>query len=180
MKNGTSEVILEILKVSGLLAMAVLAPNAIQLLKERRPVRDLAKARRQINRSLYYLNEKKLVGYVQKNGKDYLQITEAGRKRSLALELTNIQIQKTKYWDKKWRLVIFDIPSTFRIRAETFRRKLKELGFVMLQKSVWVYPYPCEDQIEILRDIYEIRPFIRMILAERIDGTKKLREAFGL
>lgn len=180
MRKNISQTILEVLEVSGVLAMAVLAPNAIQLFKRRHSTFSKRSLQKKINRSKYYLNEKKLIGVFKKNGKEYVQITEAGRKRAIEAGLNDIKISKPVRWDKKWRLVIFDIPARYKVRAETFRRKLKEIGFIMLQKSVWIHPYQCEDQIEVLRDIYEVRPFIRMILAERVDGTRKLKEAFNL
>jgi DNA-binding transcriptional regulator PaaX len=41
-------------------------------------------------------------------------------------------------WDGKYRLVIWDIPENKRVIRNLFRRKLKDFGFVLLQKSVWV------------------------------------------
>lgn len=68
---------------------------------------------------------------------------------------------QNKPWDKKWRLVIFDIPEKQRSLRENFRRKLKELGFGMVQKSVWVSPHdittPFREYLEfkkLNRDVY--------------------------
>jgi|SRR3990170_8778436 len=44
-------------------------------------------------------------------------------------------------WDKKWRLVIFDIPEKTRGVRDGVREKLKQLGFGMWQKSVYVTPH---------------------------------------
>ncbi|MEX1052278.1 MAG: PaaX family transcriptional regulator C-terminal domain-containing protein [Patescibacteria group bacterium] len=48
--------------------------------------------------------------------------------------------QKRK-WDKKWRIIIFDIEEENRNTRDLLRIKIKELGFGLLQKSVWVSPY---------------------------------------
>lgn len=50
-------------------------------------------------------------------------------------------------WDGKWRVVIFDIPKELHTKRNQFRRRLKLMGFHMLQKSVFVFPYPCEEEI---------------------------------
>ncbi len=50
-------------------------------------------------------------------------------------------------WDKKWRLILFDIPSNMEKQRQAFRRKLKYIGCYMIQKSVFVFPYPCEKEI---------------------------------
>jgi len=50
-------------------------------------------------------------------------------------------------WDNKWRLVIFDIPQEFHNKRNRFRKRLKSLGFYKIQKSVFVFPYPCENEL---------------------------------
>ncbi len=76
---------------------------------------------------------------VQKNGEIYLRLTTNGKKKIIRdfplLFLTN------KKWDDKWRVVIYDIAEVSRSIRENLRRKLQELGFGMIQKSVWVSPH---------------------------------------
>lgn len=45
------------------------------------------------------------------------------------------------FWDGLWRLVLFDIAEENRVLRNLLRRKLKSLGFIMFQKSVWVTPF---------------------------------------
>lgn len=76
---------------------------------------------------------------IEKNGEIYLRITRGGveeiRRDYPMLALSN------RKWDRKWRIVIFDIAETAKVVRESLRLKLKELGFGMLQKSVWVSPH---------------------------------------
>lgn len=51
-------------------------------------------------------------------------------------------------WDKKIRMAIFDIQELNRHKRNKLRRFLKQIGFIMLQKSVWVCPY---DQFKLLK-----------------------------
>ena len=46
-----------------------------------------------------------------------------------------------KKWDGIWRMVIFDIPETEKMKREELRGKLKDLGFACWQKSVYISPF---------------------------------------
>lgn len=75
---------------------------------------------------------------VNENGV-FLRLTSKGRaKITRDFPLTAIQQKK---WDKKWRMVTFDIEELNRLVRESLRNRLKELGFGMLQKSVFISPY---------------------------------------
>jgi len=54
------------------------------------------------------------------------------------------------------------------------------MGFYMLQKSVWVYPYPCFDEIEFLRQIYKVEINVTYILAKSIENSEYLADNFQL
>ena len=75
---------------------------------------------------------------VIKNGEAYIRLTSRGKdkvKRDFAFR------HLTSRWDRKWRVVIFDIAEINRSSRNALRRKLKDLGFGLLQKSVWVSPH---------------------------------------
>lgn len=181
MRRGLSKAILELLKVSSVVTMAAVAPNAIQIFKgSAYQKNDLKKYQRKVWRSAHYLHKKQLIGFGKRKGHSVIFLTDKGKKKILDFDLDSIQIVRPKRWDRRWRLVAFDIPVNLRYRAELFRKKVKQLGFYQLQKSLWVFPFECAEQIEYLRDFYEVRPYIKMILAEQLDGGKKLREHFSL
>lgn len=88
-----------------------------------------------------YWNQLK-TGNIQKtvrNGEVFLELTSTGQEK-LRRKFPFAKFQK-QIWDDKWRLVIFDIEEESRWIRDSFRRKLKELGFGQLQKSVWITPY---------------------------------------
>lgn len=116
---------------------------------------------------------------VAKDGSITLVLSEGGRKKALTYKLDEMTVNKPKLWDKKWRVVIFDIPEDLKKVREAMREHLKRLGFVYLQKSVFVHPFPCADQIEFLIEFYRARPYIRQILAEKIDNELHLKRKFG-
>ncbi|MBZ1345039.1 MAG: hypothetical protein KY055_00090 [Candidatus Nealsonbacteria bacterium] len=111
----------------------------------------------------------------------YIHLTKEGKKLAGWMQIDALRIKRPKRWDGKWRLVIFDISQVKKFYREVFRGKLKELGFYPLQKSVWLYPFDCRDEIELLRSFFGLsKREMRLIVCEDIGGDKGLREYFKI
>lgn len=130
-------------------------------------------------RSLRYLRSKKLVDIERQYGKEVFSLTKIGWLKARKLS-KSILIEKPKKWDGKWRFVIFDVPENKRDRRDVFRGFLKSFGFANIQKSIWVYPYECRDQIFYFADQIFMKPYVRYILAQDVTGERDLRRRFGL
>lgn len=130
--------------------------------------------------TVYRLKKQNLVTIGQKDGKTIIEITQEGKKKILEYKLEEMQIARPEKWDGKWRIVIFDIPEKQKIAREILRQKLSFLGFYRLQKSVWVFPFDCQNQITFLKEIYEVTPYVIFILADHIDNCTKIKRYFGL
>ena len=81
-------------------------------------------------------------GYIEKvikNGTPYLRLTSQGQNK-IKRDFSLLRFQKSK-WDKKWRVVIFDILELNRKTRDRMRIKLRELGFGMFQQSVYISPH---------------------------------------
>src|SRR3989344_9211739 len=118
----------------------MVSPNALQMLKLF-GVRPHKRRKELIKRTYDKLIEKGFL--ISRNG--FLEISEKG---SLALELLkdgNAKLKTPKKWDKKWRILIFDVDESKRPIRDKLRRSLISVGFQRLQDSVWIYPYDCED-----------------------------------
>jgi phenylacetic acid degradation operon negative regulatory protein len=88
---------------------------------------------------------------------------------------------RPKNWDKKIRLVIFDIYELERTKRNQLRKLLKQLGFIMLQKSVWISPF---NQFEFLDEfLNENNLHDKVILIEveesNIKNKKKINKIFS-
>lgn len=103
-----------------------------------------------------------------------------GRQVALTYKFDELQIKKPSRWDRKWRLVMFDIPHVKKRARDALRNKLRELGFYQLQKSVFIYPYPCENEIDFIAEVFNIRRHILLITANDFEGSDKLQYYFGL
>lgn len=82
-------------------------------------------------------------GYVDFIGDDQLilRLTDFGRNKALWIKMK----ESVDRWDGKWRLVFWDIPEERKAIRNVLRSKLKQLGFVMWQKSVWASKKNCTE-----------------------------------
>jgi DNA-binding transcriptional regulator PaaX len=132
----------------------------------------------QIVREFY--NER-LVDYKEKdNGVVEIILTKNGRKKALKFQFDEMEIKKPDKWDGKWRMAIFDIPEKKKKAREALREKLKDLGFKELQKSVFVYPYECEDEIDFVVEVFGIRNHVRFLHVDSFTNDEQFKLKFGL
>ncbi len=114
------------------------------------------------------------------DGSVTVKITKDGMNRSLTCQLESMKMKIPKKWDKKWRLVIFDIPEKYRRVRDIFRMRLRQLGLYLLQESVYVSPYPCFNEVEFLRELYGIPVKVLYLLVEKIEDDEHLKSYFEL
>ena len=179
-----TKIILATIGLAGIIFVMATAPNIFQIFGRSKQGRKYS--RNQYKNAFHSLKRRGFVKVVkEKNDKIIIELTNSGKKKIREFSIDNISIPKSKKWDKKWRMVIFDIPSKFhKIKfnkaREALRSKLKELGFFQLQKSVWVYPYPCADEILFIANIFEVEHYIEILTVEKMLHDNKLRYFFGL
>lgn len=162
-KSEISKVILKILGAGMIVSVVFLFPGSGILLKEFLKSKDIKYTSKNFRNSLRKIYNKKLVKVVQKNGQDFLEITALGKKELLRYDIDGLKIKKPKIWDGKWRMVIFDIPEKFGEGRRALSRKLKEIGFYPLQKSVFVYPYECENEIDFIKEFFDVKKFVILL-----------------
>lgn len=125
------------------------------------------------------LSARGLVTFEERGGRRYARITEKGR-LMLELEKRRVVIMKKRRWDRRWRVVIFDIPERRRGVRVRLRRFMEEYGFVRLQDSVWIYPYDCEDLVALVKANLRVGADVLYMIVERLERDKHLREHFAL
>ncbi|MFH1990627.1 MAG: hypothetical protein ABIJ19_02110 [Patescibacteria group bacterium] len=151
-----------------------------------RVVRQIAKEWKKINErnlreAIKRLYQSKLIDYREnKDGSASLILTDNGKDRILRYEIDKIEIKKPTHWDNLWRMVIFDIPEDKKSGRNALNAKLKELGFYPMQKSVFVHPYECKDEIDFIMELFELTPYVRFLRVKDIDVELHLKEIFRL
>ena len=180
-KIKIGKIILLTIAAAGVISMAVLAPNTLQLLKifhgnQKRKYN----LKYHINSVITKLNTQGLIKFQKKNGLTLVRLTKKGAQMLLKYQVQEISIKKPKKWDKKWRLIIFDIKEYKRNIRDNLRKELINLGFLRLQNSVWIYPYDCEDVIILLKAHFCIGKEVLYVVAEKIENDKWLKSKFCL
>lgn len=86
------------------------------------------------------------------------------------------QEKKNPEWDKKWRLITFDIPEEMRKERDWLRYKLIENNYRSIQKSVFLGKFPLKE--EVYKEIHrrQILPHTRLIVIGEIDDDSLLEE----
>jgi CRISPR-associated endonuclease Cas2 len=133
------------------------------------------------NRSIRRLSAQKLVREVLlPDGSFSLVLTKEGRRcaRLQALLGFKKDFKNPKQWDKKWRIVFFDIPEKEREFRTVLREHLRKLQFFQLQQSVFVSPCPYEKPIAELVALYGAEKHVRIITADWIDNETRIKRHF--
>jgi len=176
-KGEIARLILAVVGVSGIVLIGAVAPGLVYLLPTKHRSRFSSGA---LDQSMNRLKSRGLLKKVRGKTGWRLELTEKGQAELLAFETKKKLLKKPWRWDKKWRLLIFDIAESKKKVRDQVRHFLRDLGFHRLQDSVWVYPYECEDVLELLRTKFRIRHEAVYIRAEKIGKDRWLREIFGL
>lgn len=169
---------LRVIGITGLAGVSVIAPNTLQGLNLL-----LKNSKTKVPKSQRILAELKRQGLVHitplDNGFHY-SLTPKGAYRLQQALIDGLSVKIPKKWDKKWRMVAFDIPVKFSRQRTAFVHKLQELGFMMVQKSMWVHPAPCFDQVEQLAGHYNVLRYCTLFEVSKVDEltARKLTRRF--
>ncbi|MBI4022823.1 hypothetical protein HY375_01515 [Candidatus Berkelbacteria bacterium] len=110
----------------------------------------------------------------------HVTVTSKTRLFLPAFEEESLELERPKRWDGRWRVVIWDVPEKRREDRDRLRATLTRLGFVHIQHSAWICPWPCRDEIDWLRERYKLEQRVLFFETARIDGDENLRVRFQL
>ena len=170
--------VLAVLGVAGVLTIAAVAPNSVQMLKMF-GLKDKRYKTRSVYSSLKRMQNRRLIEITENDGQTTIRITENGRKRLLNYNFETMTVPAPKKWDGKWRIVGFDIPEKKKQAREALRNKMRELGFMVLQKSLFVLPYDCKKEIEFIGEFFGVNKHIVYAEASFISNQEYYKEQFN-
>lgn len=110
------------------------------------------------------------------DGSVTITLTEKGRMKALTYKFEEIKVNNGN-WDKKWRIVAFDVPEKLKNGRNALRDKLKEVGFYELQKSLWVFPYECKNEVDFIIEYFDLRKYVRFGILDFIDNELHLKKS---
>lgn len=173
--------ILKYLIIGGVITFASLFSPTLPFQLAKRALGEQNVTRRKSTNVFYYLKKKKFIE-VRREGYDvHIALTPEGKRQAGKYQIDDLCILRPKHWDKKWRVVLFDIPNASNVIRNAFRGKLKELGFAPLQKSAWIHPFPCRSAINLLREFLgATSKEIIFLEVDKLENDTNLRKIFHL
>lgn len=174
--------ILRTLAAGGVTGVALVAPKTLNLIKKLdRAAASRKDLYRRITQAITRLEQSGLVRVSGERGGRKVVLTDKGHALIETVHSNEYRIPEPAFWDGKWRVVMFDIREKRRKVRSQLRSLLSGAGFLRLQDSVWIYPYPCDEFIGLVRahlksGTGEMLSFV----AEALESDKKLREHFRL
>jgi len=179
-RGQIQKALLTTLLIGGMIAIgATPRINILKLLGNKK--RNQYRLKHQVNDALIRLSRKGLVAFVIKEGRKFARLTPAGSQRlKLEQEKAALLLQRKKRWDKRWRVIIFDIPERRRGVRSRLRAIMQECGFVRLQDSVWVYPHDCEDLTVLMKAELKTGSSILYMVVEKIENDAWLKKHFSI
>lgn len=135
--------------------------------------RPFKKYRGSFYRAVSELLERGYLEEIEIKGERFLKTTTKGQ-----LKLIKKKIFKT--WDGFWRIVAFDIDEKRRKTRDLFRAKLRELGCLPIQKSVWITPRDISVELEDLLSLLNIEDNVDYFVSTAVTNDNKFRELFKI
>lgn len=180
-ENKTAKTVLNatlgLIAVGGILTLGAVAPGILGEIGKMiyRKKKEKYERYREIWRAFHKLKQKGNIEFIkEENGYLVYRLSQKGKEKIRKFVFDELSINSPKEWDKKWRLIIFDIPETRKKERNAFRKKIQELGFYQCQKSAWIHPFPCLEEIEFVKNVFNINPFVKLFLVDEMTDGKTL------
>lgn len=109
-----------------------------------------------------------------------IQLSIKGMYRVQKSVIDRLEILEQDPWDGMWRIVMFDIPARHSQSRYLLTAQLKRLGFMMIQGSTWIHPYPCDKVLEQIITFTNLQAFVSYGTISQLDiaTTRKLNRHF--
>jgi len=75
---------------------------------------------------------------------------------------------------------MFDVPEEKKRARQAINFALKKIGCLHYQKSVFVTPFPCKREVDFVGECFEVRNYMRIVVAESIEGSAVFEKKFDL
>jgi len=137
---------------------------------------DLRKFRREYEKRKLRKNFSQFIYYLKRQG--YIKVKNLESKKGFILTKKGInKALKTKFKigkkkrrkDKKWIMLIFDIPERKRALRNLLRETLSFLGYKMFQKSVWICPFDVLKETQDFIQRNSLDCYVKLFLIEEIN-----------
>ncbi|HEY4526402.1 MAG TPA: CRISPR-associated endonuclease Cas2 [Candidatus Paceibacterota bacterium] len=174
-RKQITSIILGTVGFAGVLGVALIAPNVLGAM-DKMGLMPAGRQKEIINRARDRMLKQGLLR--RENG--FLRLSPKGQDKLRLLQARESAMKRPRHWDRRWRILIFDIPEYRKGLRDKIRRTLENIGFVRLQDSVWAYPYDCEDLVTLLKADLRIGKDLLYMIVEELEGDRHLKQRFGI
>lgn len=133
-----------------------------------------------LKRTIRRLEKQKLVDIGEEDGMQTVKITNHGKRKILKFAIDELKIEKPKIWDGRWRMISYDIPKNQENVRKVFREYLRAWRFYPFHESLFLHAYPCEKQVDFLREYLGIGEYVRIVHVYKIENDRLFREFFDI
>lgn len=177
-QNKIAKNILLTLGITAGVAIFLLSPYGLHFLVK--GAIQTAFRKQDFNREIKRLKKRGYVALTKTPDGWMLKLLKKGKRKLRNAQLENIKLPRALKWDRKWRLLIFDIPEKSRIARDLLRMKLKELGMYNIQRSVFVYPYDCRGELAFISQHFGVDKYTTYAEVGYSDIDRELRRYFKI
>lgn len=169
----------EIIKLIGegiLLTGFVIGTLAIpNLPKALRPILKM-RGNKGLQKIFWKLKNKNIINL----GGEKIKLTTRGRRILREIAISEIEIIEPAQWDGNWHLVAYDIPEKYKKLRQWFRELLIVNDFYQLQKSLWVHPFECKEEIAIICKELNILPYVVVMTTDKLPNELEMVDYYEL
>lgn len=183
LKSG--ELALTVLMAGGVLTLGLIAPKVLVAFHRTGRYKRYFQAEN-IEKKMSEFSSRSYFRYQKIAPQEYsVTITKKGRKLAQKFALQNFKLHLEKAWDGKWRIITFDINRKNSGARDALRLKLRQIGALAIQESVFVFPYDCYKEIIFWASFYRVEKCIYYLEVSKIFNEDhpietNLKKSFGL
>lgn len=107
-----------------------------------------------------------------------VSISQKGKERLLQYNIAAMQLKERI--DGLWRLIVYDVANLKGQKRRIFQRMLMQLKFLQIQRSVYLTPFICDDEIEYLRQLFDLRDEVVLLKVSGIENVQEYKKYFGI
>ncbi len=133
-----------------------------------------------LKRTLERLEKQKVIEIDEANGYQIIKVTEKGKEKIIKFSMEDLVVTKPKVWNRRWRLISFDLPQDHAKKRKIFLEYLKNWGFYPVHRSVYLHAYPCFKELNLLTNYLGIRRFIRFFYVSDIENPELFKNFFNI
>lgn len=169
--------------ISGGNPLRPIIPLAIEeIISTIKKIKNISVEEKKIIKSLRNLEKREIVDIEEKNGNVFVKLKNKENPTIVKYSIKAILDfkKKEKQWKGSWFMVFFDVPEIQRNKRDYLRDYLQKIGFYRYQQSVYIFPYECEKETNLIKKVVEGAKYMRYIEAYKIEDEERIKAYFKL